>query len=213
MSRTIAGKIFINSIYLLFAVSTIFAQDFAPASESKKGSIKFTAQVEIDGKTQKLDRKRFYLIRGSREQNAELLKQIAETTVVSRDCYFADLRRSERKISDEYVCWLKKNDCESAYCREIKTTEEALAVPEFAAAYRQGIREYKQPLLALKWLTTNLPDGIRNGYYEQQKPLTRQSRRARQKLRAGGDRSEKRCGKRFSINYDRPPRQRFFSRH
>ncbi len=171
MPRTIAAKIFVISIVIMSAFSLTFGQDSAPPVESKKGSIKFTAQVEIDGKTQKLDRKRFYLIRGSRQQNAELLKTLAETPVLSRDCYYQKLRESGRKISDEFVCWLKTNDCESAYCREVKTTEEALSVPEFAVAYRQGIREYKQPLLALKWLTTNLPDDLRNGFYEQQKPV------------------------------------------
>lgn len=158
---------------MLLTSLAAFGQDSAPSSavEAKTGSIKFTAQVKIGEKNEQLDRKRFYLIRGSREQHTELLKQIAETNVVSRDCYYADLRRRGQKISDEYVCWLKKNDCESAYCREIKTKEEALAVPEFAVAYRRSLSEYKQSALALKWITTNLPDEIRNGYYEQQKPV------------------------------------------
>ncbi len=171
MSRNFAAKNFIFFIIAASAFLTAYGQDSAPTSDNKKGSIKFTAQVEINGKTERLDRKRFYLIRGSRRQNAELLQKIAAETFVSRDCYFAELRRAGRKISDEYICWLKTNDCESAYCREVKTTEEALAVPEFAAAYRQGIKEYKQPFLALKWLPTNLSDDIRSGFYEQQKPF------------------------------------------
>ncbi len=171
MPRVTADKIFIL-IVLLMSLAT-FGQNSAPspAVEAKTGSIKFTAQVKIGENTEKLGRKRFYLIRGSRQQHADLLKQIAETNVVSRDCYYADLRRRGQKISDEYVCWLKQNDCESAYCREIKNKEEALAVPEFAAAYRQSLREYKQPALALKWITTNLPDEIRIGYYEQQQSV------------------------------------------
>ncbi len=171
MLRITADKIFI--FILLLTSVTAFGQNSAPSRtvEPKTGSIKFTAQVKIGENNEKLSRKRFYLIRGSRQQHAELLKQIAETNVVSRACYYADLRRRGQKISDEYVCWLKKNDCESAYCREMKNTEEALSVPEFASAYRQSLREYKQPTLALKWITTNLPDEIRNGYYEQQKTV------------------------------------------
>lgn len=171
MFRSTVIKIFIALLINLSALLIAFGQISAPAGEDKKGSIKFTAQVEINGKTERLDRKRFYLIRGSRQQNAELLKKAAETNITSRDCYYDSLRRSGRQISDQFVCWLKDNDCESPYCREVKTTEEALAVPEFASAYRQGLREYKQPLLALKWLPTNLPDYIRIGYYEQQKPV------------------------------------------
>ena len=171
MPRLTADKIFI--LIVLLTSLAAFGQNSAPSPgvEAKTGSIKFTAQVKIGENIEKLGRKRFYLIRGSRQQHAELLKQIAEINVVSRDCYYADLRRRGQKISDEYVCWLKKHDCESAYCREIKNKEEALNVPEFAAAYRQSLREYKQTALALKWITTNLPDEIRNGYYEQQKTV------------------------------------------
>jgi len=162
---------FITPIILLLTSLAAFSQEPAssPMVEQKKGSVRFTAKFEINGKSETLDRKRFYLIRGSRQQNAELLKNIAETSVTSRDCYYADLRRNGRKISDEFFCWLKTNDCESPYCREVKTKEEALSVPEFAAAYNIGLREYRQSALALKWITTNLPDDIRDGYYRQQK--------------------------------------------
>ena len=171
MRRIRTSKIFVISLFALLLFWVADGQNSQPLIEQKKGSIRFTAQVEISGKTEKLDRKRFYLIRGSRQQNAELLKTLAETTVTSRDCYYVDLRRNGRKISDEYICWLKTNDCESAYCREIKTKAEALSVPEFALAYNIGLREYGRSTLALKWLTTNLPDNIRKGYYEQQKPI------------------------------------------
>lgn len=170
MPRLYIYKIYFAAFITLIVCSVTFGQDsVAESPEGEKGSIKFTSWIEIDGKLNKtaLLRNRFYLIRGSREQNAELLKQISETNVLSRDCYFADLRQKGRKISDEYVCWLKNNECESSYCREITTTEEALSVPEFAAAYRQGLREYKQPTVALKWLNTNLADEIRIGYYRQ----------------------------------------------
>lgn len=171
MRRTAVYKTFIALAAALFSFAAASAQENAssPKPENKKGSIRFTAQIEISGKNEKLSRKRFYLIRGSRQQNADLLKRIAETNVVSSDCYFADLRQKGKKVSDEYVCWLKNNDCESSYCRELKTPEEAFAVPEFAAAYKTGLREYKQPTVALKWLNTNLSDEIRNGYYQQYK--------------------------------------------
>jgi hypothetical protein len=172
MRRTRTPKIFVISLFSLLLFAVTFGQNPQPSPvEQRKGSIRFTAQVEINGKTEKLDRKRFYLIRGSRQQNAALLKTLAETTITSRDCYYADLRRQGRKISDEFFCWLKTNDCVTPYCREIKTKEEALSVPEFALAYNKGLREYGGSVLALKWLTTNLPDDIRNGYYEQQKPV------------------------------------------
>lgn len=171
MPRLTCYKIFIALLVVLLSYSAPGQNSASPPVENNKGSIKFTAQIEIDGKIERLDRRRFYLIRGSRRQNVELLKKIAETDIPSRDCYYAELRGGNRKISDEYICWLKNNDCESPYCREIKTREEALAVPEFAAAYRAGMREFKQSALALKWLTTNLPDDVRKGFYESRKPI------------------------------------------
>ncbi len=177
MQRIGIYKIFIAPVVvLLTCLVAAFGQNPAPAPvvEPKIGSVKFTAQVDINGKTEKLDRKRFYLVRGNRQQHAELLKQVGETPVTSRDCYYAGLRRNGRKISDDLFCWLKNNDCETPYCREVKTKEEALAIPEFATAYNQGIREYGRSVLALKWLTTNLPDDIRDGFYRQQKPIMRQ---------------------------------------
>jgi hypothetical protein len=170
MRRIETSKIFIKAFFALLLFLPVAGQNTPSPLKSLLGSVKFTAQVEINGKTEKLDRKRFYLIRGSRQQNSALLKTLSETIVTSRDCYYADLRRSGRKISEDFFCWLKTNDCESPYCREIKTKEEALSVPEFALAYNKGLREYGRSTLALKWLTTNLPDDIRNGYYEQQKP-------------------------------------------
>ena len=167
-------KILIAFVFALSTCLSGFGQTPEPAAEPKIGSINFSAQVEVNGKTEKPARKRFYLVRGSREQNAELLKQIAATPVTSSDCYYANLNRNGRKVSDDFFCWLKRNDCETPYCREVKTKEEALAIPEFAAAYNRGMREYGRSTLALKWLTTNLPDDIRDGYYRQQKPVMRQ---------------------------------------
>ena len=90
--------IYIVPIVLLLTTLVAFGQETSPSTsplvEQKKGSVRFTAQFEVNGKTEKLDRKRFYLIRGNRQQNADLLKIIAETSVTSRDCYFADLRRT-----------------------------------------------------------------------------------------------------------------------
>lgn len=178
MLRIDTYKIFIGLGILLISGLAAFGQNPAPSAElkvePKVGSISFTAQVDINGKIEKLDRKRFYLVRGNRQQNAELIKQIAQTPVMSRDCYYAGLRSNGRKISDDLICWLKNNDCETPYCREVKTKEEALAVPEFAAAYNQGMREYGRSILALKWMTTNLPDDLRIGFYQQQKPVMRQ---------------------------------------
>lgn len=177
VSRKTAYKILIATFVVLSAFLTAFGQETAPLPkvEQKIGSIRFSSQVEINKKTEVVARKRFYLIRGNLEDNKALLEEIAKTTAKSANCYYADLRRENPNLSPAFFCWLKNKDCtkgycrcESVYCRDI-TMDDVGTVPEFAAAYRQSLKEYRQqPVLALKWLTTNLPSDIRDGFYRQQ---------------------------------------------
>jgi hypothetical protein len=63
---------------------------------------------------------------------------------------------------------LRESDCESVYCREIDRAdiEGAKAVPEFASALAVGEKEFGKGELARKWLTTNLPEKLRDGFYK-----------------------------------------------
>ncbi len=91
-----------------------------------------------------------------------------QTDLLSRECYYRKLGASEAMIN-----WLKINDCESVYCREIgeKYLAGSDAVPEFQAAYNQGLRDFKTPELARKWLTTNLAPELRNGFYSRKQDV------------------------------------------
>ena len=82
----------------------------------------------------------------------------------SRECYYRSLGASEALIK-----WLKDNDCESVYCRGIEEryVTGSEAVPEFQAAYNQGLRDLKIPELARRWLTTNLSPELGAGFYHQ----------------------------------------------
>lgn len=60
--------------------------------------------------------------------------------------------------------WLREGDCESVYCREIESADIE-AVPEFQRALITGEQELKSRDLARKWLTVNLPENIRDGFY------------------------------------------------
>src|SRR5260370_8915851 len=46
-------------------------------------------------------------------------------------------------------------------------------VPEFKAAYDQGLRTFKTPELARRWLTINLTADIRDGYYNAKQEVIR----------------------------------------
>ncbi len=116
-------------------------------------------------KARGLSRKRFFLIKGSLEENKPLVQSIEQRPVISRDCYYRSIGASEALIA-----WLKQSDCESVYCREVeqKDIEGAEAVPEFQHAALLGEKEFGSRELARKWLTVNLGEELRNGYYKQQ---------------------------------------------
>jgi len=138
-----------------------FAQEVPPI-----GSVKIIGQTKITGEKVVLDRKRFYLMRGGLKDHDSLIKLLKSTEIISRDCFYADL-----KVSSEFVCWLKTNDCESPYCREI-TMDDVNEVPEFLTAYKKSLRQYGgQSEIARLWLTTNLPFDLREGFYRQQKSM------------------------------------------
>lgn len=121
-------------------------------------------RLKVKFKSKDLPRKRFFLIKGTLEENQSLIERIKQTAPMSRECYYRS-----KGASPSLIKWLAENDCDSVYCREIeeKYLNGSDAVPEFQAAYNQGLREFKTPELARRWLTVNLPADIRDGFYNQ----------------------------------------------
>lgn len=144
----------------------VVAQNPTDAPADARGVIRLRVRVAVgDGtKAKGLSRKRFFLIKGSLEENESLIRSIAQQPLVSRDCYYRGLGASEALIR-----WLKESDCESVYCREVepKDVEGADAVPEFEQAAAAGEKTFGSRELARKWLTVNLSDQIRDGFYKQ----------------------------------------------
>jgi hypothetical protein len=149
---------------LLLSIACIAQTATAPSADAR-GVIRLRVRVKIGEATKGLSRKRFFLIRGSLEQNKGLIAAIEQRPVTSRDCYYRSIG-----ASDALIKWLKESDCESVYCREIEQEdiEGAAAVPEFQRAWAAGEREFSSRELARKWLTVNLPEKLRNGFYERQ---------------------------------------------
>lgn len=109
-----------------------------------------------------LARKRFFLIPGSLEQNRALTDAIDRQPLVTRDCYY-----SKNGASPALIAWLKEADCESVYCREVEQdfVSGPKAVPEFSTAFAASEKEFGGSATAQKWLTTNLPPNLRDGFY------------------------------------------------
>ncbi|HEV2884392.1 MAG TPA: prealbumin-like fold domain-containing protein [Pyrinomonadaceae bacterium] len=149
------------SLVLLLAVLCFAQTPSAPAGST--GVLRLRARIKVGDSTRGLSRKRFFLIKGSLEQNKSLTQAIEQRSPVSRECFYRSLGASEALIK-----WLKDNDCESVYCRELQTedTDGAGAVPEFTLALAAGEKEYGNRDLARKWLPVNLPEKIRIGFYK-----------------------------------------------
>lgn len=129
---------------------------------SGRGVVRIRVRVKEGDATKGLARKRFFLVRGGLEQNRSWVGLVEQQTSASRDCYYRNAGASEQLIQ-----WLNENDCESVYCREIRSeeVEGPNAVPEFQKAVQSGLTEFKSGDLARKWITVNLPANLRDGFY------------------------------------------------
>ncbi len=142
---------------LLLMVTVVLAQN-------QTGVLRLRVRVKVDDNSplRGLQRKRFFLIPGTLEQNRALLEAIERQPLTSRECYYQKIGASAALID-----WLKEGDCESVYCREVEKdfVTGPKAVPEFATAFTAGQKEYKSDETARQWLTTNLSPDLRDGFY------------------------------------------------
>jgi hypothetical protein len=161
-------KLKIHRAVLLFSFC-LFTFSFAfiahtQTPQTPRGVIRLKVRYKTGDVPKDLSRKRFFLIKGNLEENKSLIEKMKQTDLLSRECYYRS-----RGASEVLIKWLKDNDCESVYCREIE--EKYLTggdpVPEFQAAYNQGLRDFKTPELARRWLVTNLSPELRAGFYNQ----------------------------------------------
>ena len=130
--------------------------------QTVSGVIRLKVRYKSGDLTKELPRRRFFLIKGSLQANGPLIDAIRKTETISRDCYYR-----EQGASGQLIKWLKENDCESVYCRQVDDTyiKGSEAVPEFKIAYDQALQELKTPEVARRWLTNYLPEEMRDGFY------------------------------------------------
>ena len=163
----IAGAILGFSFLLLpfyFCLEIAHTQTPLPS----RGVIRLKVKYKSGDITKELPRKRFFLIKGTLDENKPLIEKIRQTDVMSRECYYRS-----KGASLALIKWLNENECDSIYCRQIeeKYLSGTEAVPEFQSAYNLGLREFKTPELARRWLTVNLPPEIRDGFYKQKQDV------------------------------------------
>lgn len=151
-------------LILLVLVALLFSHSQSVSTQSRasqtRGVLRLRARVKQGDSTKGLDRKRFFLFRGGLEQNQHALA--LNQQLPSRDCFY-----EKAGASAALVKWLKDNDCETVYCRELlsQDIEGPEAVPEFRSAVAAGEKQFGTRDLALKWATVNLPEALRIGVY------------------------------------------------
>jgi hypothetical protein len=152
-----------TSVLVLLLVACFGVAQTQTAPQSAGTVLRLRVRVKVGDASKGLSRKRFFLIKGSLEQNKTLVDELLQRPFISRDCYYRAAGASDRLIN-----WLKENDCESVYCRELQPSdvEGPDAVPEFQKAMSAGEKELGSRQLARKWLTTNLPEQLRDGFYK-----------------------------------------------
>ena len=166
MKLAIRRTAFLFSFFFFTFYFSFIAHTQTPTTP--RGVIRLKVKYKSGDATKELPRKRFFLIKGSLAENRALIDAMTAHEPMSRECYYRRLSASETLIK-----WLKDNDCESVYCREIEEKYLAgnEAVPEFQAAYNQGLRDFKTPELARKWLAVNLSPELRAGFYNQKQEV------------------------------------------
>lgn len=158
-----SGVVLIFS-FLLFTF--YFVPSLAQTQSVTRGVIRLKVKYKTGDITRELPRKRFFLIKGSLDENKALIEKLKQSAVLSRECYYRSKGASEALIK-----WLSENDCDSIYCREIeeKYLSGSDAVPEFQSAYNLGLREFKTAELARRWLTVQVPADLRAGFYAEKR--------------------------------------------
>jgi hypothetical protein len=151
-------------VFLLLMLVVCGVGQTSALQDGPHGVLRLRVRVKIGDATKGLARKRFFLIKGSLEQNKTLIEAIDRQPLTSRDCYYA-----RAGASKDLINWLRENDCESIYCRELQAedVEGPHAVREFADALAAREKELGTRQLARKWLTVNVPEKLRDGFYRE----------------------------------------------
>ncbi|HYN85690.1 MAG TPA: hypothetical protein VER32_10570, partial [Pyrinomonadaceae bacterium] len=127
---------------------------------SRRAGIRIRVK-DADGKP--VARKRFYLL---------------ERDVMASGVDWASRPRREQYLtgaSAELREWLARHDCDTLYCPEYEAEFDSArqSVPELREAYAEGLRKYKNPRTALRWITVSFPlKNIRAGFYERKRAWT-----------------------------------------
>jgi hypothetical protein len=153
----------ISLAFILICFFSLVSTSQTSGPTSGRGVVRLKVRVKEGDKNKNLGRKRFFLIKGTLKDNDSWIQMVAQQGPLSRECYYRQIGASTQLLK-----WLRDNDCESPYCREleIKDVDGPEAVPEFQRAVAEGEAEFKSRETARRWATVHLPEKIRDGFYK-----------------------------------------------
>jgi hypothetical protein len=163
LNRKVMPRAVLIFSFLLFTFAFAFVAHTQVPPDAR-GVVRLKVRYKSTEGTKDLPRKRFFLIPGSLEQNRALVDKMKAMNGSSLECFYRNHGASAALIK-----WLKDNDCESVYCREVedKYLSGADAVGEFQKAFEQASTELKNREVARHWLTNYLPPELRSGFFEE----------------------------------------------
>jgi hypothetical protein len=163
---TIRAGLALAIVGLLLVLSFFQTPSSLSQISQPTGVLRLRVRVKQGEATKGLSRKRFYLVKGTIEQNRTLITAAEQRPIVSMGCFYSRLGASPALIE-----WLKTGDCESVYCRAIdqEFIVGTKAVPEFATAFAASEKEFGTADAGRKWLTNNLPPQLRDGFYKERR--------------------------------------------
>ena len=85
-----------TAILVLVLIACFCVAQTQPTPQSAGTVLRLRVRVKVGDTTRGLSRKRFFLIKGSLEQNKTLVDEMLQRPFISRDCYYRGAGASER---------------------------------------------------------------------------------------------------------------------
>ena len=93
--RSTSAVILVLTLFVVYSTS-VTSQN--PSAQKPTGVLRLRVRVRVDEATKGLSRKRFYLLKGTLEQNKPVLDATEQRPIVSRDCFYSKLGGSQALI-------------------------------------------------------------------------------------------------------------------
>jgi hypothetical protein len=96
-------RLVLLSVVFVCGLLTLSLAGHTQTPQTARGVIRLKVRYKSGEVTKELPRKRFFLIKGSLDENKSLAEMIRQTTVTSRSCYYRSQARMRRSSSGSTI--------------------------------------------------------------------------------------------------------------